>query len=222
MSATISFHIDKSLYIRYPEETALGKKMVSESIMMMDEEGYDAFTFKKLAARIDSTEASVYRYFRNKHQLLCYLVSWYWTWLEYFIQFRTNNISDSKRKLEMAITALLESDIDDPNIPHINEGVLHRVVVAESARVYMPRPSEISDYKGILLGYNVMCSRLMEFIKGIDPKYKYTRELVDTLLSISHNRIFTMYQSSDRKAKRKDTPSLEVFLNHLVFTSLER
>ncbi|MBN8548612.1 MAG: TetR/AcrR family transcriptional regulator [Deltaproteobacteria bacterium] len=222
MTASISFVIDQSLYLRYPEETALGKKIVSESILMMDEEGYDAFTFKKLAARISSTEASVYRYFRNKHQLLCYLVSWYWTWLEYFIQFRTNNITDSRRKLEMAIAALLESDIDDPNIKHINEGILHRVVVAESARVYMPRPAEISDYHGILRGYNLMCARLMEFIKGIDPKYKYTRELVDTLLSISHNRLFTMYQSNDRKAKRRDARSLEVFLNHLVFTSLNR
>lgn len=222
MAASISFHIDKSLYLRFPEETALGKKIVVESIVMMDEDGYDAFTFKKLAARIDSTEASVYRYFRNKHQLLCYLVSWYWTWLEYFIQFRTNNIADPKRKLELAISALLKSDIDDPNVPHINEAVLHRVVVAESARVYMPRPGEVSDYKGILHGYNVICSAFMEFIKGIDPRYKYSRELVDTLLSISHNRLFTMYQSSDRKAKRKDAQSLEVFLNHLIFTSLER
>ena len=222
MAASISFVIDSSLYLRYPEETSLGKKMVSESIIMMDEDGYDAFTFKKLAARIDSTEASIYRYFRNKHQLLCYLVSWYWTWLEYFIQYRTTNINDSKRKLEMAIAALLESDIDDPNIPHINEGILHRLVVAESARVYMPRPTEITDYNGILRGYNLMCSRLIEFIKGIDPKYKYTRELVDTLLSISHNRLFSMYQSSDRRAKRKDARSLEVFLNHLVFTSLAK
>jgi AcrR family transcriptional regulator len=222
MTASISFDIDPSLYLRSPEETALGKKIVSESILMIDEEGYDAFTFRKLAVRIESTEASVYRYFKNKHQLLCYLVSWYWTWLEYFIQFRTNNIGDPKRKLELAITALLESDKDDPAVTHIDESVLHRVVIAESARVYMPRPNEITDYKGILHGYNLMCSRLVEFIKGIDPKYKYGRELVDTLLSTSHNRIFTMYQSSDRKAKRKDQRSIEVFLNHLVFTSLEK
>lgn len=222
MAASIKFIIDPSLYLRDPEETILGKKIVSESILLLDEDGYDAFTFKKLAARIESTEASVYRYFKSKHQLLSYLVSWYWIWLEYLIAFRTNNMTDAKQKLRIAITALLESDSYDPNVPHIDESVLHRVVIAEAARVYMTRTSERADYKGILAGYNLLCAKLMSFITGIDSKYKYTRELVETLIATAHNQIFTAYQGTERRAKRKDHQGTETFLNHLVFTSLEK
>jgi AcrR family transcriptional regulator len=221
MTASITFPIDKTLYIRNPEETALGKKIVAESIKLLDEDGYDAFTFRKLALRIESTEASVYRYFKNKHQLLCYLVSWYWSWLEYLIEYRTQNITDPKRRLEIAISALLDSDTDDPNVPHIDESVLHRVVISESARAYMTRPAELSDYKGILHGYNLICSKLIGFIKAIDPKYKYSRELMETLMSSAHSLVFTLYQSGEKRLKKSEQRGTENFLNHLVFTSLE-
>lgn len=216
MKASISFTIDKSLFLRDPEQTPLGKKIVSQAIVLIDEHGFDAFNFKMLANQIESTEASVYRYFRNKHQLLCYCVSWYWTWLEYLIEFRTNNISDPKRKLEIAIATLLESDICDPNIPHIDESILHRVVVSESARVYMMRLSDGADYKSILHGYKLLCDQLMGFIKAINPKYKYARELMETLISTAHNQIFQIYQSNDHKAVRADHQKTEAFLNHLI------
>lgn len=222
MGASITFRLDGSLFVREPEGTALGRSIIAESIHLMDEIGYDAFTFKKLADRIHSTEASVYRYFRNKHQLLCYLVSWYWLWLDYLISIRTINVSDPRRRLELAIIALLEADQDDPNVAHIDEGALHRVVIAESARVYMTRTTEDEQHTGILEGYNLLCSRLTDLIKAIDPKYRYPRELMETLLLGAHNQIFSMYQSQDRKAKRSDRKTAELFLNNLVFTCLNR
>ena len=56
---------------------------------MIDQLGFEQFTFKKLARAIGSTEASVYRYFDNKHRLLTYLIAWYWKWMEYQINYRT-------------------------------------------------------------------------------------------------------------------------------------
>ncbi len=221
MTASITFQLDQSLYLRNPEETALGKSIISSSIVMLDEMGYDAFTFKKLADRIKSTEASVYRYFGNKHQLLCYLVCWYWLWLEYLIGVRTRNVSDPRRQLELAISALLEADQDDPNVQHIDEGLLHRVVIAESARVYMTRAAGESQPRGILAGYDALCSRLTDMIKALDPKYKFPRELMETLLLSAHNQIFTLYKNQDRKAKRGDHRATEMFLGNLVFTSLD-
>lgn len=222
MPTSLRFIIDRSLYLRDPEETALGKKIVAESILLLDELGYDAFTFKKLAARMGSTEASIYRYFKHKHQLLCYLVSWYWVWLEYLIRFRTNNITEPKERLSIAITTLLEADQDDPNVQHIDESALHRVVIEESARVYMTRPADEADYQGMLTGYNVLCERLLECIQDIDPRYQHGRELVETLLAAAHNRIFAVYQAGDGKAKRADRKNTEAFLNHLVLSTLEQ
>ena len=37
----------------------------------------EEFTFRKLAQKINTTEASVYRYFENKHRLLIYILAWY-------------------------------------------------------------------------------------------------------------------------------------------------
>ena len=57
-------------FLRDPLHTELGTKIVSQSILMIDQLGFEQFTFKKLAHAIGSTEASVYRYFDNKHRLL--------------------------------------------------------------------------------------------------------------------------------------------------------
>ncbi|MFM8740170.1 MAG: TetR/AcrR family transcriptional regulator, partial [Cytophagales bacterium] len=89
---TLTFKLNDHLYVRDPQHTHLGLRIISKSIEMIDELGFEQFTFKKLAHEIDSTEASVYRYFENKHRLLLYLIAWYWTWLEYRIDIFTSAI----------------------------------------------------------------------------------------------------------------------------------
>ena len=44
------------------------ESILSKSIELMEQMGYEQLTFKKIATAIESTEASVYRYFQNKHQ----------------------------------------------------------------------------------------------------------------------------------------------------------
>ena len=68
----IKFKLNESLYNRDPQDTDLGRKIIKHSIELMDEIGFEAFTFKKLAHRISSTEKSVYRYFENKHSCCCF------------------------------------------------------------------------------------------------------------------------------------------------------
>jgi AcrR family transcriptional regulator len=46
---------------------------------MIHQHGFEAFMLIKLAEAIGMTEAVVYRYFKNKHQLLIYIVAWFWT-----------------------------------------------------------------------------------------------------------------------------------------------
>ncbi|MFT5678923.1 MAG: AcrR family transcriptional regulator, partial [Patiriisocius sp.] len=93
----INITIDPALYTRNPENTELGKKIVSESIKMINELGFEAFTFKKLGVEIGSNESSIYRYFESKHVLLVYLISWYWLWIEYKLVFATNNVPISEQ-----------------------------------------------------------------------------------------------------------------------------
>ncbi|MBT8290820.1 MAG: TetR/AcrR family transcriptional regulator, partial [Muriicola sp.] len=90
---TIKIEVNRKTYVKDPESSDLGKRIVEHSILMIHELGFDSFTFKKLGASIGSNESSIYRYFENKHKLLLYLTSWYWGWQEYQFVFATNSIA---------------------------------------------------------------------------------------------------------------------------------
>ena len=92
--------VNPDIYLKDPESSELGRKIINYSIALIDELGFEQFTFKKLGIRITSNESSIYRYFENKHMLLLYLSSWYWTWVEYKIVINTHSINDSQEKLK--------------------------------------------------------------------------------------------------------------------------
>jgi AcrR family transcriptional regulator len=80
--ANFKIQINDKIYVKDPETSDLGRKILEQSIILIDEIGFDNFTFKKLGEKIGSNESSIYRYFENKHKLLVYLSSWYWSWME--------------------------------------------------------------------------------------------------------------------------------------------
>jgi AcrR family transcriptional regulator len=61
------------LFRKNPESSRLGTKLIDVALEFLVEQGLERLTFRKLAEQMQSTEASVYRYFTNKYQLLCYL-----------------------------------------------------------------------------------------------------------------------------------------------------
>ena len=129
--SNISIAINEKLYVKNPETSTLGKKIIENSILLIDEIGFDNFTFKKLGERIGSNESSIYRYFENKHKLLLYLSSWYWGWIEYKLVFATNNILIPIDRLKKAITIVTEKIEDDYATTHINENILNKIIIAE-------------------------------------------------------------------------------------------
>ena len=124
MIAQLQLQLNPSLYLRDPQSSELGQRIVSESIHLVNEIGFEAFTFKKLSVRINSTEASIYRYFENKHRLLIYLIAWYWSYIEYKITYETHNISDPAEKLKIAIRFITKQLEDDAHFIGISESVL--------------------------------------------------------------------------------------------------
>ncbi|MGA1543436.1 MAG: TetR/AcrR family transcriptional regulator, partial [Saprospiraceae bacterium] len=94
MGFSLQMKINENLFIKDPQETKLGKKIIQQGIVIIDEIGFELFTFKKLAERINSTEASIYRYFENKHLFLVYLLCWYWEWMMFSIELNTMNVTD--------------------------------------------------------------------------------------------------------------------------------
>ena len=121
--------INDKLYVKDPESSELGKKILQKSILLIDEIGFDAFTFKKLGEKINSNESSIYRYFENKHKLLVYLSSWYWSWVEYNLVFATTNVSDPFEKLTRGIKIVTQNIEDDQKTPHIDESILNKIII---------------------------------------------------------------------------------------------
>ena len=70
--------MESPLFRRNPESTQLGRRILATAAELYVRHGLEWVTFRKLAGAMDSTEASLYRYFHNKYQLLCYLVWRYW------------------------------------------------------------------------------------------------------------------------------------------------
>nr|WKN35609.1 TetR/AcrR family transcriptional regulator [Tunicatimonas sp. TK19036] len=186
----IKFVLNENLYLRNPQESVLGQKIVQESIEMISRLGFEQFTFKKLARQIKSTEASIYRYFENKHKLLVYLISWYWRWLEYKIDYSIQNINSPEKKLEIAIHILASPKERDATFPEINEEALFKIVVAESDKTYLTKKVDIDNKEGLFKGYKSLCNIIAGFVKEVNPKFEFAHSLVSTMLQASHQQLF--------------------------------
>ena len=223
MAVTIQMQLNEKLYLRDPQHTKLGRRIIQYSILLIDEIGFEAFTFKKLAERISSTEASVYRYFENKHLLLVYLLCWYWEWMKFRIDYHTMNIDDPKRKLKIAIQSIVDTTRRNTSIEFVDEDILHRIVVAESTKAYHTKEVDKENKDGFFLTYKGLAGSIAKIISEIKPDYTYPRALASTLLEMANNHIyFAMHLPSltDVKIKDGDLSEVEQLLEDFAFRLL--
>lgn len=196
MTAQIRIQIGDGLFLRDPEATTLGKKILVAAIELIDSHGFEAFTFKKLAQAIASTEASIYRYFENKYQLLNYLLAWYWEWLVYRIDYETHNLTDAEERLKKAIELLSCPCGCEEAFAHIDLQALSRIVITESPRAYAhlreEQPQDVE--KGFIQGYRLLCIKIGSFMQEMNPHLKNPLLLVSTLVETSHRQqLFAKY-----------------------------
>lgn len=216
---------NKTLYLKDPESTKLGKRILNHSILLIDKYGFENFNFKKLAISINSTEASIYRYFENKHKLLFYLISWYWSWIKSNIENRLLNIKNPDEKLRVIIHVISNSGIDDPKTPYINEGVLSRIVIAEGIKSYTTKSVEKDYEEGLFYAYKQLCELIALIISEVNPKYKYPKALTITLIRSAHKQIFFslhLPDFTDIKIQEDNVLDLENFLNEFIFSLLKK
>ncbi len=212
------------MYLRDPQASDLGKRIVSESIALIAEMGFEAFTFKKLSSRINSTEASVYRYFENKHRLLVYLIAWYWNYLEYRISFETHNISAPKEKLLIALKFITMNLEDDENFPGISEKSLQQIVITESDKTYLTKHVDNDNKEGLFMGYKSLCQTIASYILEINPNYLHPHSLVSTCMEASHQQIFFalhLPRLSDISGSKDIYASNYEFLSSLILKAVK-
>ena len=222
MKHVLHIKMNDSLFLRNPEQSELGKNIIKYSIEFINKQGFEVFTFKKLAEAIGTTEAGVYRYFENKHKLLLYIISWYWSWLEFQIVFLTNNIDDPIVKLKKIIKLLSTKIEDDLSTAHVNEALLHQIVISEGSKVYLTKQVESDNKHHFFKPYKDLCKLIGDIILEYNSKYKYSRSLASTIIEMAHLQNFFMQNlpSLTDFGKSKSTSDVIAFINHLVFSSI--
>lgn len=174
--------VNEKLYVKDPETSDLGKRILQNSIFLIDEIGFEAFTFKKLGNKIQSNESSIYRYFPNKHKLLVYLSSWYWSWVEYNLVLATNNIENPIEKLSKAIKIVTQKNEDDPKTPYIDKSILNKIIVAEFTKTLLTKEVDEENKEGFFSVYKRVIYRFIEMIEAVNPKYPYAKSLASTII----------------------------------------
>ena len=179
---SLKIQINDKIYVKDPETSSLGRKIIQESILLMDEIGFENFTFKKLGERIGSNESSIYRYFESKHKLLVYLSSWYWSWIEYRLVFITNNIESPIEKLNKAIMVVTQKIEDDSQTEHINESILNKIIITEFTKTMMTKEIDTENKEGFFLIYKRVINRLVAMIEVVNPQYAYSKSLASSIV----------------------------------------
>jgi hypothetical protein len=190
MDIQLQIKMKEKLFLRNPGQSELGKKIIMRSIQLIHEQGFEAFTFKKLAEAIGSTEAGIYRYFENKHRLLIYITAWYWSWLEYRVAVHTTNIANPIVKLKKVIQLLATTVEDDVSTSHVDESILHQIIITESSKAYLTKKVSEDNKDQLFKPYKDLCAKIGKIILECNPNYKYPKSLSSTIIEMAHFQNF--------------------------------
>ncbi len=216
----IELDVNEKLCLRNPQRTDLGRKILKTSILLIDEIGFERFTFKKLAERIQSTEASIYRYFESKYLLLLYLVNWYWEWMKFCIDLRLMNVEHPEERLRLMISTIVDSTKRNATVDFIDEDVLHRIVVAEGSKAYHNKEVDVQNREGFFLSYKSLAQKIADAITAINPAFPYPRALASNILEMANNHIYFaehLPRLTDIDKEGEVLPQVEKLLEYFAF-----
>lgn len=216
----VKIYVNEKTYVKDPESSDLGRRIVHHGVRLISEVGFENFTFRKLGALIGSNESSIYRYFENKHKFLIYLTSWYWGWKEYQLVFTTNSIEDPSVKLERALEILTCPVEADSAFSHMDEVLLYQIVINEYSKSFLTKEVDRENKEGYFEIYKRMVHRLGEMIAELNPGYPFARSLASTVMEGALHQYFLM-EHFPSLTDCRDNHTLYAYFRNLVFSSLK-
>lgn len=177
-------------YLKDPQGSDLGIKIIKESIELMEEMGIEDFTFKKLSVRIESTEASVYRYFESKHQLLLYLYSWYWGWKMVEIDRATHFISSDFDKLITAMNLLIQQENKAAFAFSFSYEKLRNLIEKEGIKSFLTKKVDDENQIGAFDNYKKLVALLSSWVVATKKDFQFPNMLITTIIEGAHLQHF--------------------------------
>lgn len=222
----IRLNLNDHLFLRDPQDTELGRRILQSSVIMIDKLGFEDFTFMKLAQNIGSPEASVYRYFENKQKLLVYLVSWHWQWMNHVSSMRIANVTEPMQRVNILLGVITGKETVSSIInPLLDEGALRRIVVNEAGKFYLTKQVDKQNKEGFYIHYKSFVLRLAEEIAALAPKYPYAHSLAGILIEeAGRQHFFAQHLPSLTDLENNDQLNAEVgrLLNHILHACVEK
>jgi AcrR family transcriptional regulator len=219
----VKFNLNEYLYIKDPQNTEFGNRLLKGTIELMSEIGFEAFTFKKLAQRLGTAEASIYRYFTNKHLLLLYLYCLYWEWVSFLLSINLRNIKEPEMKLKVVIRTVVNASFDSPLTAYINENLLHRIIIQEGSKAYHINDVDEENKKGLFLSYKSLVEKISNIILEVAPGFPYSKSLASNLFEMANNQIYFaehLPRLTDLKKGDDVHEALEEMIIHFTFKIL--
>lgn len=217
------FDINESLYIKDPRDSELGLRILNSGLAMIDAMGLENFTFRKLAQEINSTEASIYRYFENKHKLLVFLTNWYWSWLRYRILNTSSQYSTAFERLKNTLSILASPVKNDDEFEYIDEEKLHRIIIAEGPKAYLSKEVDDENKEGYFLAYKSLCKVVADQIVAINSNYEYAHSLSTTIIEACHHQaFFSEHLPRLTDIDGKNDQELKNFINQFTFSAISK
>ena len=221
ISVNIQININKGLYLKDPNSSELGRKIILNSIILINKLGFEKFTFKKLSIKINSPESSIYRYFENKHTLLIYLIGWYWSWIEYQILLAITNIELPKDRLKKAIQVITNPVLKDKSDTHINKTLLNKIIITESVKAFHTKDIDLENKKGCFEPYKRVVNNIAKMVLEVNSTYKYSHMLITTVIEGSQQQQYYANHLPSLTDKSKKENIVSSFYQSLVFKMIQ-
>ncbi|KQT16407.1 TetR family transcriptional regulator [Chryseobacterium sp. Leaf404] len=224
MNFQLKFNVNENLYLKDPENSEIGKSIVKNAIELIFEMGFEQFTFKKLALKINSTEATVYRYFASKYKLLTYILNWYWSYLECIAELKTSEIKNPPEKLEKILEIITHHNNSCDEVEDYDISKLHLIVISESSKSYLVKEVDEISKEMVFDPLESVCRYVSEIISMVKPDFPYPLSLASTLLETAHDQHFFsehLPKLTDYQKKYKPETYVFGYLKYITFNLIK-
>lgn len=224
MEHLVRFKMNEKLFLRNPEDSVLGRNILHHGLLLINKLGFEEFTFRKLAEKIHTTEAGIYRYFENKHRLLVYILTWYWSYLEFKVVFEINNLKNPREKLCIIIRLLAEEPLKADDQDLLPESEAYHLAIWEGSKAYLTRNIAKDNKDRLFKPYKDLCARFSAIISEFAPKYPYPHSLASSMMELAHTQRFFQEHlpSLTDFPKSANSEQLIIFLENILFSTLSK
>lgn len=218
------FRLNENLFLRNPDDTASGRLILQQGLSLMLEIGFEAFTFRKLAEKAGITEATVYKYFSNKHRLLQYYFDLYWVWMKELGSLETSRHQHPEQKVRCLIDLLCGIWPGKSIMPPVAATELRALLIAEGLKSLLTKNVDDDNRLKLFAPYKEYCLFLSVEVSAIRPQYPLPRSLATVVIEMSHSMEFYMEHlptltelSPDQERKK-----LSEFFYQLISSAAEK